>query len=120
MIKYIKKNKERSGLLVKFNTETTDIDVLNSYSSNIDWIWIVDEAGEFNGEHVSAGDIIVRMYAIKYDSDDNETFVIKDERLKDHYKRLIEYRESQKHQYVSGEACGDIPVQNETPCEATA
>lgn len=120
MIKYIKKNKEISSLLVKFNTETMDIDVLNGYSSNIDWIWMVDEDGEFNGERVSVGDIIVRMYAIKYDSDNYETFVIKDERLKDHYKRLIEYRESQKHQYVPDEACSDIPVQKETPCEATA
>lgn len=120
MIKYIKKNKERSSLLVKFNTETMNIDVLDGYSSNIDWIWIVDEDGELNGEHVSAGDIIVRMYAIKYDSDDYETFVIKNEQLKDYYKRLIEYRESQKHQYAPGEACNDIPVQNETPCKATA
>ena len=96
MIKYIKKNDEGSSLLIKFNTETQDIDTISNVSVYIDWIWVVDEDGEFNNESVSAGDLIIRMYAIDYKTTNSEFFIIKDNKLKDFYKRVLEHKKTQR------------------------
>lgn len=95
MIKYLGENEGSS--LIKFNKETEEIKVLNNTSSMIDWIWIADEDGEFNGKEIKAGDIILRMYSID-DRYEREYFIIKDDALKDYYKRVIEYYRKQQEE----------------------
>lgn len=96
MIKYIKKIDDGSSLLVKFNTETQDIDTISNVSTYIDWIWVVDEDGEFNNESVSAGDLIIRMYSINYKTKSNEFFIVRDSKLKEFYKGVLEYKKTQR------------------------
>lgn len=103
MIKYIKKTDEGSSLLIKFNTETQDIDTVSNISPYIDWMWIIDEDGEFNNEPVSTGDLIIRMYAIDYKTKNNELFIVRDSKLKDFYKRVQEYKKTQ----IEAEHCDD-------------
>ena len=103
MIKYIKKIDEGSSLLIKFNTETQDIDTIPNVGTHIDWIWVVDEDGEFNNESVSAGDLIIRMYAVDYKTTNSEFFIIKDNKLKDFYKRVLEHENTQRE----AEYCDD-------------
>lgn len=94
MIKYLGTND--GGYLIKFNKENEEIKLLDHISSNIDWLWITDEDGEFDGKEIKAGDIILRMYGIdnRYE---REYFIVKDEELKDYYKRVIErYRKQQE------------------------
>lgn len=87
MIKYLGLNEV--GCLIKFNKENEEIKSLDHISSNIDWLWIADEDGEFNGKEIKAGDVILRMYGVD-DRCAREYFVINDEALKDYYKRVIE------------------------------
>ena len=94
MIKYINDARGISSTLVKFNSKTLDVASIDNLYINIDYMWLADEDGELNGKPVSAGDIIVRMYAVKDDNRGGEIFIIKDEALRDYYKRYIEYRES--------------------------
>jgi len=95
MIKYLGANEGSS--LIKFNKENEELKVLNSTSSMIDWLWIADEDGEFNGKEVKAGDIILRMYGIE-DRGEREYFIVNDEALKDYYKRVIEYYHKQQEE----------------------
>ena len=109
MIKYVKKNTERSSLLIKFNTETQDIDTIPNVGTYIDWIWVVDEDGEFNNESVSVGDLIIRMYAVDYKTTNSEFFIIKDDKLKDFYKRVLEHENTQR-EAVHCNVCGCNPA----------
>lgn len=101
MVKYT--NINRSSYLVKFNKDNDEITILDNFSSNIDWMWIADEDGELDGKEVKKGNIIFRMYGIG--CEDRELIIIKDEALKDYYRRLIEYWESKKSKDSNCECC---------------
>ena len=101
MIKYVVTTNSN---LFKFNTETQDITVQPSQSLGVDWLWIAKENGMLNNLEVNAGDIILSMYPIdrRVNETSREVFIIKDEKLKDYYKRLIEFQDAQRL-----ERCGE-------------
>lgn len=117
MIKYIKK--DRTSSLIKFNTETQNVDVINYTSPNIDWMWIIDEDGELNGELVSAGDIVIMMYRIDTNTDiSDNVLIVKDETLRNYYKKLTEYyKELKTKQNNLKDSCADCAY---TDCKAMA
>ena len=89
MIKYILPKNSRS--LIKINTEDlNDIRENDYHRINIDWLWIVDEDGEFNGKQVNKGDIIISFYGMPGVDNSRETVIVKDEALKDYYARYDE------------------------------
>lgn len=89
MIKYLLP--EHSRVLIKIDTENLDVvNVLNSHTLNVDWMWIVDEDGEFNGKPVNKGDIIISFYNMPNKKDSAEIIIIKDDSLKDYYRRYDE------------------------------
>lgn len=82
MIKYI--GEDTCSALLKFNTETTELSRIESKSSNVDWVYIVDEDGILEDTPVKAGDIIFRMY--KYEGLAHcPYFIIPSENLKKYY-----------------------------------
>lgn len=93
MVKYL--NTINGSCLIKFNKETEEVKSLESMSTNIDWMWIADEDGELDGKEIKTGDIVFRMYGIGKDRCKREFFIIKNEGLKDYYKRVIEYHKQQ-------------------------
>lgn len=103
MIKYI--DTKTGYNLIKFDKEKDEIKMLDSFGTNIDYMWIADEEGTLNDIHVNAGDIIIRMYG-----NNRETLVIKDEQLKNYYKALKENidKEREKHEKCCDcECCSD-------------
>lgn len=111
MIKYIVATNSN---LIKFNTETQDITTQNNISFGIDWIWIAEDDGTVNNQEVNAGDIILSMYSTDRNArcDEREVFVIKDEKLKDYYKRLIESQDARRlkqREECGAECCSDSP-----------
>ena len=117
MIKYIKK--DRNSSLLKFNTETQDIDTIDCTSSNIDWLWIIDEDGELNGEPVFAGDIVIMMYRIDTNTDISDNIlIVKDETLRNYYKKVTEYyKELKTKQNNLEDSCAECAY---TGCKAMA
>lgn len=103
MVKYI--DTKTGYNLIKFDKESDEIKMLDSFSTNIDYMWIADEEGMLNDIHVNVGDIIIRMYG-----NNRETLVIKDEQLKNYYKSLKENidKEREKHEKCCDcECCSD-------------
>ena len=87
MIKYFLANR----YLVKLNTENLDkVDMVDYHRNNIDWLWIVDEDGEFNGKPVTKGDIVISFFGMPGVDNSRETVIVKDEILKDYYRRFDE------------------------------
>lgn len=95
MIKYIVTT---NCNLIKFNTETQDITTQENQHFGLDWLWIAKENGVLNDLEVNAGDIILSMYPIDRTTNNisREVFVIKDEKLKDYYKRRMEFQDAQR------------------------
>lgn len=112
MIKYIVTTNSK---LIKFNTETQDIEIQDNQLLRIDWLWVVKEDGIVNNQEVNTGDIILSMYPIDRTAVSDgyrEVFIIKDEKLKDYYKRLIEFQDAQQLKQCEGcevKCCGDSP-----------
>lgn len=103
MIKYFFANR----YLVKLNTEKLDkVDMLDYHRNNIDWMWIVDEDGELDGKSVSKGDIVISFYSLPGVKDNRETIIVKDEALKDYYRRFDE-----------AQAKYEANMQNPEPCD---
>lgn len=97
MIKYLLPGNNRN--LIKFNTEDlNNIKTIDSHRINIDWLWIVDEDGEFNGKQVNKGDIIVSFYGMPGKDNSREVIVVTDSALKDYYAR---YDEAEKEYEVT-------------------
>lgn len=89
MIKYFIANRH----LVKVNTENLDkIDMIDYHPININWLWIADEDGELDGKPVSKGDMVISFYDMFGIKDSRETVIVKDEALKDYYRRFDEAR----------------------------
>lgn len=87
MIKYFLANR----YLVKVNTEKLNkVDMVDYHRNNIDWLWIVDEDGELDGKPVSKGDIVINFYGMPGVDNSRETVIVKDEILKDYYRRFDE------------------------------
>ena len=87
MIRYYFANR----YLVKLNTENLDkVNMVDYHRNNIDWLWIVDEDGELDGKPVSKGDIIISFYGMPGVDNSKETVIVKDEILKDYYRRFDE------------------------------
>lgn len=96
MIKYIAP--ENCRVLIKINTEDTDnVKVVESTNTSIDWLWIADEDGEFNGKPVKKGNVIIKFYC-NYVSEEEMFVVIDDEEITNVYatiaKRRQEYLDS--------------------------
>ena len=112
MIKYIVTTNSK---LIKFNTETQDVELQDNQSFRIDWLWIVKEDGIINNQEVNIGDIILSMYPIDrtaVSGNYREVIIIKDEKLKDYYKRFIEFQDAQQlkqYEECEVECCGDSP-----------
>lgn len=105
MIKYLLPKDCRN--LIKINTEDLDnIKTTAYHRMNIDWLWIADEDGEFNGKQVNKGDIIISFYGMPGVDNSRETVIVKDEILKDYYRRFDEAQ-------VKYEA----NMQNPKPCD---
>lgn len=111
MIKYIKNS---SSNLIKFNTETTNAEALSNISSNIDWIWVLDEDGEFEGNEVNAGDILIRFYPTALNPKEKEYILVKDGALKNYYQKLLKYKKEVSNESVFGENSCCEAVTNET------
>ena len=90
--------------LIKFDKENDEIKMLDSFGTNIDYMWIADEEGTLNDIHVNAGDIIIRMYGNNGDISNRDILVIKDEQLKNYYKTLKENIDKEREKY---EKCCD-------------
>lgn len=88
MIKYI--DAKTGYNLIKFDKEKDEIKMLDSFGTNIDYIWIADEEGMLDDIHVDAGDLIIRMYGCNGKINDRKTLVVKDEQLKNYYNALKE------------------------------
>lgn len=87
MIKYFLADR----YLVKLNTENLDkVNMVDYHRNNIDWLWIVDEDGELDGKPVSKGDVIIRFFGMPGVDNSRETVIVKDEILKDYYRRFDE------------------------------
>lgn len=75
MNKYILPNNNAARLL-KVDTETEDIDIINYASSDINWIYIVPEDGEFKNAKtgkttkVKKYDIIIQFYTTDFTTTD--------------------------------------------------
>lgn len=105
MIRYIAP--ENCRVLIKINTEDTEnVKIVESTNTNIDWLWIADEDGEFKGKPVKKGNAIIKFYD-NYASPENMFVVIDDEELTNVYaaiaKRRQEYLDSIKNKDC--EAC---------------
>lgn len=106
MVKYF--DIEGSSTLMKFNKETEEMTGLINLAANIDWIWLADEDGELNGQEVKAGDVVIRMYGIGGDRYSNkEVYVIKDENLKNYYKRCYDYYNETPKKELCDASCED-------------
>lgn len=86
MKKYISQN--TGSTLVYIDTETTEVESTDRVSTNIDWLWVAPCDGVLDEVEVKEGDIIIKCYPIS--GNDRETFVVKDEALKDYYKRYTQ------------------------------
>ena len=103
MIKYLLSKDCRN--LIKINTEDLDnIKTIAYQRFNIDWLWIADEDGEFNGKQINKGDIIISFYGMPGVDNSRETVIVKDEALKDYYARY-------------GEAKKEYETKISTPCD---
>lgn len=89
MIKYILP--ESSRTLIKINTEDlNNVETKDYHRINIDWLWIADEDGEFNGKQINKGDIIISFYGMPGKDNSREALVVTDGALKDYYARYDE------------------------------
>lgn len=83
--------------LLKLDTETLDINPLNS-SYNIDYMWFIEESGTLkydNKEYeVKAGDIVMMMYRIGDEKD--EVIILNNKELIENYKRRMKHYETKK------------------------
>lgn len=95
MVKYIVTTNSQ---IVKFNTETQDVTLQDNQSFRIDWLWVAEDTGVVNDLEVEIGDIILSMFPVDESGINHkrEVFVIKDEKLKDYYKRVIEFNKAQQ------------------------
>ena len=104
MIKYFLANR----YLVKVNTEKLDkVDMVDYHRNNIDWLWIVDEDGELDGKPVSKGDIVISFYGMPGVDNSREAVIVKDEILKDYYRRFDEAKAKYEaeHSVECNECC---------------
>lgn len=94
MIKYL--DVTNRGGFIKFDKENEKMSALDNVNSNIDWVWIIDEDGEFNGKEVKKGDVVFKMYSTTSNCNEREYIILKDETLKDYYRRLKEFYDNQR------------------------
>lgn len=87
MIKYLKTT---GRTVIKFDTETEKVSTVDNISTDIDWLWMISEDGEFNDKKVEKGDIIIKLYGIG--NSQEEYVIIRNNELTDYYTRLIEHK----------------------------
>lgn len=107
MVKYI--DAKTGYNLIKFDKKNDKITMLDSFGTNIDYMWIADEEGILGDINVNVGDLIIRMYGNSCKVDDKKTLVIKDEQLKNYYKDLkerMEAREAERENCCECDTCG--------------
>lgn len=108
MIKYI--DAKTGYSLIKFDKENDKIEMLDSFGTNIDYVWIADEEGMLDDIHVNSGDLIIRMYGYNGNLDDRKTLVVKDEQLKNYYNALKEKVEARKAEHENCCECCDCKL----------
>lgn len=107
MIKYIAP--ENCRVLIKINTEDTDnIKIVESTNTNIDWMWIADEDGEFEGKPVKKGNVIIKFYD-NYDSLENQFIVIDNEELTNIYTTIAAKRQQYLDSVAKKCECAESP-----------
>lgn len=80
MKKYIASKRD----LILVDTENLqDIECIDHCSTGIDWAWIVPQDGEFNGEPIKKGEIIVKFYG-RNPNLSSKMFVIRDPEICEH------------------------------------
>lgn len=89
MIKYV--IPDDGYRMIKFDTETDECTTCDYIRSSLNSVFIISEDGEIHGTSVKEGDLVFVMYPIG-NSNDAEIIVITDPKLKNYYKRMIEYR----------------------------
>ncbi len=94
MVKYLRAE-STSSELIKFNTETQNAETVRSYGTGIDWLWVADEDGEFDGNPVSKGDVIFSMY-VPQNGYARKIIIVKDEGLSAFYKEITEWRKKEE------------------------
>lgn len=105
MIKYI--DVKTGYNLIKFDKENDKIEMLDSFGTNIDYMWIADEEGMLDDIHVDTGDLIIRMYGCNGKIDDRKTLVVKDEQLKNYYNTLLKEMKAREAEREKGCECCD-------------
>ena len=105
MIKYIVP--ENCRALIKINTEDAEnVKIIEYTNTNINYLWIVDEDGEFNGKPVKKGNIIIKFYDNYTSSSENMFVIVNNEELTNTYaaiaKRRQEYLDSIKNKDCEG------------------
>lgn len=107
MVKYI--DAKTGYNLIKFDKENDKIEMLDSFGTNIDYMWIADEEGMLDDIHVNVGDLIIRMYGCNGKIGDRKTLVVKDEQLKNYYNALkeeVEARNAERENCCECDTCG--------------
>ncbi len=99
MIKYLSSNDKDCGRgrYFKFDNEKELISELST--TYPDYVWFIPEDGEFKYvdvdgttkiRNVKTGDVVLRMYSSREETEKREYFFVQDEGLKAYYRRRIE------------------------------
>ena len=101
--------------LVKFIKDKEDTEVIHNSRLNIDWVWVIDEAGtvKYRGEayKVDKGDIFMLCYAPYIKRTSRETsrraIILKSEDLYDNWLKCKQYYDRQDEEKVCSSCSGD-------------
>lgn len=103
MIKYIIPE-ESSRSIIKFDTDTLKPALLYANVTYIDWMWIADEDGEYEGKPIKKGNIIIR-FCNNYGAEKAFTIVLDAPELTDIYNRIEEDRKNYNAKYEQEKLC---------------
>lgn len=108
MIKYLMND---SSPVVKFNTETEEVDIVRTSREAIRCIVMVDEPGimiDENGHEVNvkSGDIIVRFYETIFPK---RAIVVKSKDWKDNIKAYNKKEQEDKEKWALNKCCDEGP-----------
>ena len=101
--------------LVKFIKDKEDTEVIHNSGLNIDWVWVINEAGtvKYRGEayKVDKGDIFMLCYAPYIKHTGHETsrraIILKSEDLYDNWLKCKQYYDRQDEEKVCSSCSGD-------------
>lgn len=103
MIKYIIPE-ESSRSIIKFDTGTLKPVLLYANTTYIDWMWIADEDGVYEGKPVKKGNIIIRFYN-NYGAEKASIIVLDAPELTNIYNQIEEDRKNYNAKYEQKACC---------------